>query len=178
MRLIAPAEPLPEGPKRGCRGCLITIGVAAALLLGLWYFNPWNRFPTAALDALANDSGAVFYSIEPESQFEDNEDKETFHGYVVLGKTILADRADRDAMVHAIATAAYGAWDEFACFNPRHGFRATTAEGTYDFLLCFACGAAYTYLPDGSRHKVLILGTGDSFNRLLSKNGIQLAKKQ
>lgn len=151
--------------------------VLVALQLCWCYYTPNNRFPSVALDAVAHDPGTIFYSLEPESRFEDNEGKETFHGYVVLGKTTLADRADRNAMVHAIAAATYGAWDEFACFDPRHGFRATRPEGTYEFLLCFACNHAAVHLPDGSKHKVLIQGTGEFFNRYLSEHSIPLSKR-
>ncbi len=178
MTSLSQTESLPQDTKRGCRNCLIVAVVLVALLLGWCHSAPFNRFPPAALDAVANDPGAVIYSLEPNSYLMDNEGKETFHGYVVLGKTTLADPADRDAMVGEITAATYGAWDRSACFDPRHGFRAVSAEGTNDFLLCFACSQAYVHLPDGGSKMVLIQGTGDFFNRYLSKHGLPLAKER
>lgn len=176
MMPSSPAEPLPHSTKRGCRGCLIIVVVLVVMLLGWCYYTPNNRFPSAALNAVANDSGGIFYSLEPRDYMTGEQGIGTFHDFVVLGKTSLADHADREAIVHAIVASTYGAWDQAACFEPRHGFRATSAEGTYDFLLCFACGHAYVHLPDGSTEKVLIHGTGDFFNRHLSEHGIPLAK--
>lgn len=171
-----PAEPLPQSTKRGCCGCLIIAVVLVVMQLGWCCYTPNNRFPSSALNAVANDPEGIFYSLEPRDYTTGERGIGTFNEFVVLGKTTLADPADRDAVVHAIAAATYGAWNHAACFEPRHGFRATSAEGTYDFLLCFACGHAYVHLPDGGKEKVLIQGTGDFFNRYLSEHGIPLAK--
>lgn len=176
MRLITPAESLPERPKRGCRGCLTVVGVVVVLLLGWCHYTPNNRFPAAALNAVAHDPKGIFYSLAPRDYATGEQGIGEFRGVTVLGQTTLTDRADREAIVDAIAAASRGAWDHAACFDPRHGFRAVSAEGTYDFLLCFACGGAQVFLPDGSTKWVLIQGDVDFFNRYLSEHGVPLTK--
>jgi hypothetical protein len=157
----------------GCWGCLTLLVVVPALFLGWCHYNPSNRFPEDALDSLENDPRAVFFSIDP---WPDNEEDETvgFRGHKIMGQMVLESPDDRKFVRRELDRATRGAWDEMACFDPRHAFRATGPAGTYDFLVCFSCGQAIVRMPDGSRRKVLVSGKADVFNHFLKEHQVPL----
>jgi len=63
-----------------------------------------------------------------------------------------------------------------ACFEPRHGFKMTGPDGTYEFLLCFQCLQAHVYLADGSFRRLAIHGGGEALNHFLVTHHIPLPK--
>jgi hypothetical protein len=151
---------------------LCLIGLFIAVVAWQFLFTPSNRFPSEALEALEKDPHAVIYLIDPES----GENTEGFHGYAVMGHTVVSEPAARSRLASDIASATRGAWDAAACFEPRHAFRATGPAGTYDFLLCFSCGRALVFHPDGSKQEIRIQGKADALNQYLVSHGIRLAK--
>jgi len=79
------------------RGCLGLVVVGALALWGWFHFTPFNRFPSQALKALADDPNSVLYSIEP-LLLSDSEAATvaSFHGYQIVGQFVLADRESRE----------------------------------------------------------------------------------
>jgi hypothetical protein len=157
--------------KWGCGGCLVLLVAFIGFAWTMLHFTPWNRFPEGALEALRQDPGAIFYSLEPGS----GDKPEGFQGYEIVGQITLNDASDRNEIVERLAAATIGAWDAgAACFDPRHGFRAHGPGGTTDFLLCFECGKAVVYFPDGSSEWIGMTGKGDFFNDYLKGHNVAL----
>jgi hypothetical protein len=161
-------SPPPSKRRFGC----IWVFVAFCLLgLGWCHYTPLNRFSSASLRALRSDSEAVFYSIEP---WPEENLKQGFRGHQIVGQYRLAAQSDRDAIADMISGATHGAWDAAACFDPRHAFRARGSDGIYDFLLCFQCGEAVVYRPDGKTDSIFITGKADFLNDFLRSHAVPL----
>lgn len=158
-------------PKKRRFGCLWVFGAFCLLCLGWCQFTPLNRFSSASLRALRSDPEATFFSIEP---WPGDDQMQGFRGYQIVGQYRLAMQGDRDAIANMIASATHGAWDRAACFDPRHAFRARGSDGIYDFLLCFECGQAIVYRPDGQSESVLITGRPDFLNDYLRAHSVAL----
>ena len=146
----------------------------AALIAG--FFGLFNHFPSAAIKAIANDSGLIFYSIDPSERPTTIPHAALFHEWPILGQTVLNRSQDRETVTDSLRRAARGAWDMAACFNPRHGIRATDSTGTYDVLLCFECGQAAIYYPDGQTKWIPIHGSSDTLNQLLTAAHVPIAQ--
>jgi len=160
-------------PRRRRFGCLWAGGAFCLIVLGWCHYTPLNRFSSASLAALRSDSEAVFYSIEP---WPDDDPMKGFHGHEIVGQKRVDDTDIRESFADFIATSTHGAWDRAACFDPRHAFRARGSDGVYDFLLCFQCGQAVVYSPDGRREWVLIVGKPDLLNDYLRQHSIPRPK--
>lgn len=159
---------------------IATVAVAVICFLPV-YQN--NRIPAGALQTLESDANLILYSIDPErfTYSDDGErqplsdDELKFHTYRVLGQTVLTSPNSRritlDTIRHAVRD-----WDGeiHACFNPRHGIRATDSSGTYDFLICFQCRQVYLYSPDGTTTEFYIRGAPDPLNSILTAAHIPL----
>jgi hypothetical protein len=153
----------------------VPILIVAALVGG--FFGLFNHFPAAALKAISNDSGLVFYSIDPSEGPTSMPGAALFHDWPILGQTVLSRPQDRKMVNDSLRRAARGAWDIAACFNPRHAIRATDGTETYDVLLCFECGQAAIYLPGGQTKWIPIHGSPDSLNQLLTAAHVPLARQ-
>ncbi|HZJ16847.1 MAG TPA: hypothetical protein VFD27_17465 [Chthoniobacteraceae bacterium] len=155
-------------------GLLILVALVA-LMAGM--FGAFNRFPSAALQAVTNDPKLALYSIDPSEGPARSGDTPVFRDYPILGQTVLTGPSDRVLVADSLRRAARGAWDRAACFNPRHGIRATNSSGTYDILLCFECIQAVVYFPDGHEESIPIHGPSTTLNELLAAANIPLARQ-
>lgn len=106
---------------------------------------------------LSNSDGATLYSLHPYLHETDGEEWATharYHNYVILGQTeVDAPTADE------VLTQVYDGIDASdgrvaACFDPRHGIRVETAEGTIDLVICYSCLSMIVY-RDGERAQSL-----------------------
>src|SRR5262249_3531351 len=109
-------------------------GLAVCLAFAL-AFPPASRndIPSSAKAILERADHLEVLSLDPNRQG-------SFHGYRVL-KTILVTSADtRKALISAFERAVKENQGEMAaCFNPRHGLRATNGEKQEEFVICFQC---------------------------------------
>ena len=93
---------------------------------------------------LAKPDQIELYSLYPELPPAEEKPKETFHGWKVLGKTVVKD-AESQKKILAVAetiTAGTGA----KCFDPRHGIRVTSGGKSVDLIICFECSWVYVHL--------------------------------
>ena len=93
---------------------------------------------------LANPDLIELYSLDPNLLLEPEEKpKERFHGWEVLGKTVIKGAETRKAVLAAAGTIkpGYGV----RCFEPRHGIRATAGGKTVDLVICFHCDQVQVY---------------------------------
>ena len=86
------------------------------------------------------------FSLDP--AFED-QNKDGYHGWKILGKTTIKDMASRKKLV---ATLGKGIDDSDGrgskCLDPRHGIRVEQGNKTFDFVVCFQCSYVHIYLGD------------------------------
>lgn len=165
-----------DSPRKKSNGCIIALAVLAILIAiaSAWIiYTPHNRYPAAGLEALRTDKNAVIYSLRPRGP--SNEDiSGTFHGHGIIGQATLSSAVDRALFADGLAVSTKGVWDAAACFDPHHGFRATGPSGTFDFVLCYGCGRAQVYHPDGHLEEILFHGRPEALNEYLTRHGIAL----
>ena len=163
------------GRNPGRRFIALGTGFCMFVVVGLVYPLLMNSFPADALAALRGDPDAVFYSIDP---MPGQGDPTTgFRGHKIVGEIRLTNPADREAIADRIAASAHGAWERAGCFDPRHAFHARGTSGAYDFLVCFQCGQADVYHPNGRTETIRITGSPDFFNEFLTAHGVSLPSR-
>jgi hypothetical protein len=143
------------------------------LLFGPWYLDK------AAKETLTGAKEIELLSLDP-SEKKTEQDKDTFHGWKVLGSTKITDEATRKKLTREIETAIDGTRqnDKKQCFIPRHGLRAKAGDRTVEFLICFQCGRVVVY---GEKEAIQSPGIRKApepfFDELLKKAGVPLAPK-
>lgn len=157
------------------------------LLAATFFVVPWyqqrevarqreleNRLPEAAYEALLNDSSLVLFSLDPDRQNAIHGTKQ-FHDYLILGETVVGSDSSRQALA-ATLKRALAAWDGgyTACFNPRHGLRATHRGNTFEFVICFECGRLYVYPSAGDSFSHEFVGEAGPFSDLLVAANVPL----
>jgi hypothetical protein len=159
---------------------IVSILTGLVLLMGL-LGSALTADDTNRLSATANkilDEAVVleFYSLDPAPQKE--KPAEEFHGWNVLGKTVIKNRATRAKLLEALREGiADNTGISAACFNPRHGIRARAEGKTLDLVICFECLSIQVYL-DGKRSSVLTADTPqETFDKILRAAGVRLAEK-
>lgn len=105
-----------------------------------------------------------------------------FHGFRVLGRTVINDPAIITQLTRAYKRAAEESDGTVSgCFNPRHGFRIKHEGETVDFVVCFQCHSAWTYFGSTNQEPTEVVNISDSpqpvFDKILSDAGVPLAKK-
>ncbi len=151
-------------PKRTSLRIILALSLAVVVFLSytVWRaFHPDNKYTTAQLKPYLEATSVQVYSVSPYLSVRDDPSRFTdsnytpkplvtefgeFHGRPVLGyfeATSKADLASIASAVHELDQAGKH-WANFyaACFNPRHGLRVTTSEGTHDMLICYECAHA------------------------------------
>lgn len=126
----------------------------------------------------AADSWTI-YALDPYPHEAPPTEGHDFHGYNVRGETTLTDLATRAEVAAALVAGMAGNDDMVAaCFDPRHGIRATTDVGTVDLVICFECLQIYVYEPGDEQRRGMELTTSDpkaTFNRVWRAAGLDIA---
>ena len=114
-----------------------------------------NELPEDALRAIISDSSLVLFSLSPHREAVNPPDRQAFQNYPVLGQTTVADEARRRQMADELQRGLenWSGREMAACFNPRHGIRATDGGRTFELLICFECGRIYYFPPPGERKR-------------------------
>jgi hypothetical protein len=102
-----------------------------------------GRMPEKVAAILAKAEQIEFYSLDPDENARKEKGKE-FHGWRVLGKTVLQDARAREDLVGELDEA-FGRGAMAKCFEPRHGIRAKHEGQSVDLVICFACATVYIY---------------------------------
>jgi uncharacterized protein (TIGR03067 family) len=123
-----------------------------------------QRLPEEAQKALEGAEELDLYSLDPTPGAKA---KDEFHGWKVLGKTTLSKDDAQAAAAALVKGVADSDGTVASCFNPRHGIRATGADGAvYDFVISFECLQVRVYA--GSK-KLLGALTAESPQQTLDK---------
>ena len=137
-----------------------------------------NRLPDVVRDVLANADRFELLSLNPDGG--PTREPGHFWGWGVLGSATVETPGTRDEVVVALerGIAENEGWVA-ACFDPRHGIRASREGATVELVVCFECAQVYIY-PNGKwAGSVLITGSPEPvFDRILSAAGVQLAPKR
>ena len=97
-----------------------------------------NEIPLQAKIILENADHLEVLSLDPEPHSEKSND--AFHGYTVLSRVVVTSSDTRKVLVSAFERAVEENDGRVAaCFNPRHGLRASKAAKHEDFVICFEC---------------------------------------
>jgi hypothetical protein len=108
-----------------------------------------NRMPADVQTVLDRCDEIELYSLDPARNLDTEKPKDEFHGWKVLGKTTLKT-GDRKAVLAALNK---GIKDSdgtvAACFNPRHGIKATHDGRTVELVICFECLSMQVNYGDG-----------------------------
>ena len=87
-------------------------------------------------------SRIVLYSLNPSNNHsEDLNTDAVFHGYDILGRSDISDRAEQQRLLVALARGAREKKDAVIglCFIPRHGLHIERDGLSIDFTICFHC---------------------------------------
>jgi hypothetical protein len=63
-----------------------------------------------------------------------------FHGYKVLGKAIVRDRAVQKQIIDALRRSVYMGGLDMCVYAPTHGVVMASDKADVDVLICFSCG--------------------------------------
>ena len=152
--------------------------VAGACVLIAFALVQWTRrLPRIASAALDGADRYELLSLDPRLPVPAAPD--LFHGFRVLGQTVVNDQGARQELNRALRKGAEsGFTNRPRCFNPRHGIRVTQAGRTTDFLICFECEQVQVWSGD---QRVADWRTDASplptFDQVLQQAGVPLATR-
>lgn len=134
----------------------------------------WMRsLPRRTVSLLRTADVLQVFSLDPGRQATG---PSSFHGWFVLGKVTVADQ-DRKALADAIvAGVAQPGWKVALCFDPRHGVRAISKDGTVDLVICFECSKVEAFYAGGGQdHLAPKYSLYGPLSRELTKAGVPVA---
>ena len=115
-------------------------------------------------------------SLSPERLAE--KPKDAFHGWRVLGSTAIKGEDKATALTALRSAIAANEGMVAACFNPRHGIRATQGGKTVDLVICFECMQIEVFIGQERAKGVLTTGAAQPlFNKLLNTAKVPLPEK-
>lgn len=124
------------------RSLTTVLAVAALLSTASCYLR--NKIPTAAGAMLEQADHFELLSLNP--HYNQRPAQGDFHGYRIRGTAVIADRETRKKLISAFQQGvAENQGMIAACFNPRHGIRATRNGKQVDFVICFECAQVHSY---------------------------------
>lgn len=123
----------------------LVLGLLVIFVSGVSVQSAENKIPENAKAVLENADRFELLSLAPERQQEKS--KGEFDGWTVLGKTLIPDAEGRRRLLAALEK---GIKEHdgpvAACFNPRHGVRATHQGKAADLVICFECVQGQVYV--------------------------------
>jgi hypothetical protein len=135
-----------------------------------------HQIPAAAKAVLEQADDFELLSLKPDmTKMLGN-----FHGWLVLGKTVIKDATTRKKLVEAFEQGIREYKDGPAnCFKPRHGIRVKHDGKTAEFVICFECAQVHVSMVDGSRPQGFLISSSPAalFNEVLKEAGVPLAEQ-
>jgi hypothetical protein len=86
----------------------------------------------------------IVYSLDPDVMAEG---EPRFHGYVIRSTRTVDDRDLKRRVAAAVFAGVAEGGARAACFDPRHGVRATRGGASVDLVICFECSQVRGYPP-------------------------------
>jgi hypothetical protein len=144
------------------------------ILVGVVYEN---RLPDAAQAILEKADRMELFSLDPKRATK--KPKQDFHGWKVLGQTVVKGRKVRKRIVTAVEKGiAKSDGSAAACFDPRHGIRATHKGKSVDLVICFECLQIEIYVDNQKAKGVLTTQSPETvLDTVLRNSKVPLAPK-
>src|SRR5262245_30134991 len=103
-----------------------------------------RKIPDAVKAALEKADHWELLSLDPDRSQKPADGG--FHGWKVLGKTLVKDKDARKTLLSALEKGVKENRGVVAdCFIPRHGIRVVHNKKTYDLVICFQCYQVQEY---------------------------------
>jgi len=130
-------------------------------------------FPAAEKQFLDQSSRLVLYSLEP-IPMSPIPGRKTFHGYTILGQTPVGQDNRNNLLSELYAGVAESPGLAAACFNPRHGIRASRKGETMDLVICFQCSQIHIHTSTEQRTITTSKNAQPYFNQVLRDARVKL----
>jgi len=152
----------------------LAAALAAAFALGA-AARAENKIPDDVKAVLDKAEKFELISLDPGRDGE--KPKDGFHGWKVLGQTEVKDADTRKKLVAALEKGVKENDGRVAaCFNPRHGIKATHDGKTVELVICFEC-LSISGWTDGEPFSVLTSRKAEeTFNKTLTDRNVPLPK--
>lgn len=152
-------------------GIVAVIAMAAA-----WFLMRPAPLPNSLSTILRDSSEFELFSIEPYPyEGEPLPDNKLFRRHRILGSTKIADGRTKGHLVTTLERAVPEGRPG-ACFQPRHGIRATYEGEVYDLLICFSCGHVNALKGEKMISEFLVGRRFQApFDKVLTDAGVKLA---
>jgi hypothetical protein len=140
-------------------------------------FGPFPKsFPATYAAALEKGTEFELLSLHPLAYEATPEN--SFHGWKVIGKTLITDDATRKQVVAAFNKGIQEGDVMADCFNPRHGIRVKLSERMVDFVICFECDGVEVFFNDKRQEGFACTAKPQSaFDEALTAGGAELAPR-
>ena len=140
--------------------------------------KPENKLSADVQTILEKAEQFELLSLDP--AVEGVKGKEGFHGWKILGKTMVKDAAVRKEIVTALDKGiAESDGNGAKCFDPRHGIRAQRDGKTVELVICFECGWVYVFSGEKEARQGVAVTTGKPqtvFDKVLKEAEVPLPK--
>ncbi len=167
------------------RSCLSLASLAIVLSAAACGAADKNQLPPAALEILQKAESLEVYSLNPDpldvkpgAKREEGKE-ELFHDWPVLGKTTVKNADKGKSLLTALQKGiAENEGVAAACFNPRHGVRATLEGKTVDLVICFECYSLQIFAGDARSSVLTTRSPQAAFDQVIKDAGVALPKKK
>ena len=137
-----------------------------------------SKLPAAVLDIVENADQFEIMALHPSPHSEDGKPTESddFHGYKILARAMVDATAEQDEVItHLYQGMLDSAGIVAACFNPRHGIRATRGKKTVDFVICYECLSMQVRGPGDVTENVLTTQEpGVALTEIWARHGVKI----
>ena len=135
----------------------IQLAIVTFVVLAFVGRSSAGEIPAETKAALEKATEWELSSLDPE--YQKDPPKDGFHGWKILGKTIVKDADIRKTLLAALEKGAKENDGSVAkCFDPRHGIRIKDGDKTIDLVICFMCYQTQVFA--GDKHTGGYLTTG------------------
>jgi hypothetical protein len=133
--------------------------------------------PSNASSFLQEADQIELLSLDPR-QSDNGSLKDGFHGWKVLGKTMIENADTKKSVISALERGFAEGSNPAKCFNPRHAIHASHNEKTVDIIICFECRQFLIYL-DNQQGEYLLIGASPEpvLDKALTEANVRLAPK-
>jgi hypothetical protein len=160
--------------------CLQNVIICYAILMPAVVKSAYSlphRLPQSMRDVVRNADHMEILSLDPSHEI-DRTAKDRFHGYRILGRTVLSASGQRTQLAESFLKSMEDYdWDVAMCFSPRHGLIVRQGWKKVEVVICFECAQLYaSNQMETFRAAIGPIGSSD-FNAVLKAAGVPLAKQ-
>lgn len=138
-----------------------------------------GRLSSAAQELLQDADELEIMALHPSPHSEagkPTDGVDDFHGYKILGRAAIGATAEQDEVIgHLYRGIIDSGGIVAACFNPRHGIRATRGKESVDFVICYECLSMQVRGPGDVTENVLTTQEpGATLTEIWARHGVKI----